>query len=273
MDNAEYQEMPCVSSHWLKAMLDSPADCWRKYLDPQRPQQPPTASLRLGTLVHCLTLTPRQFEREFLVADYERRSQAGKLRYAALTATGKTVIKPAELDHAHALVAALQAHPEARRLLRGGKKERTILQPRARGLLPLKARLDIHHETRRGVVELKTTFDLQRFSASLERYRYPLSAAFYRDISRSTSVEFVVVQTRAPYAVETFAMSREQLQQGREQWQTALERFDACWLENHWPEAEKLPAPTEDDDPLLMNFMPRNPNRQRFDLPLGELTL
>jgi len=254
-------------------MLESPADCWRKYLDPQRPAQQKTEALRLGTLVHCLTLTPRQFEREFLVADYERRSQAGKLRYAALTATGKTVIKPAELDHARAIVAALQAHPEARRLLRGGKKERTILQPRARGLLPLKARLDIHHETRRGVVELKTTFDLQRFSASLERYHYPLSAAFYRDLSRSTSVEFVVVQTREPYEVTTFAMSRAQLQQGREQWQTALERFDACWLENHWPEAEKLPTPAEDDDPLLMNFMPRNPNRQRFDLPLGELAL
>lgn len=273
MDNNNYQDLPGISSHWLKAMLDSPADCWRKYLDPQRPQQPPTDSLRLGTLVHCLALTPKQLEREFLVTDYERRSRAGKVCYAALAATGLTVIKPAELEHARALVAALKAHPSARKLLYGGKKERTIIQPRPRGLLPLKARLDIHHETRRGVVELKTTFDMKHFAARIERYRYPLSAAYYRDISRSTTVEFVVVQTREPYAVETFAMSREQLQQGREQWQTALERFDACWLKNHWPEAEKLPAPVEDDDPLLMNFMPRNPNRQRFDLPLGELAL
>ena len=77
MDNEEYQDLPCVSSHWLKAMLESPADCWRKYLDPQRPTQQKTEALRLGTLVHCLALTPRQFEREFLVADYERRSSAG----------------------------------------------------------------------------------------------------------------------------------------------------------------------------------------------------
>lgn len=271
MDNHEYQNLPGISSHWLKTMLDSPADCWRKYLDPYRSAPAPTDSLRLGTLVHCLALTPSQFAREFLVADYERRSNAGKARYAALSATGLTVIKPAELEKARAIVAALHAHNDARRLLRGGKKERLIIQPRLHGVLPLKARLDIHQETRREVVELKTTYDLPRFSASLERYRYPLSAAFYRDISRSHAVQFVVVQTREPYAVETFTMTREQLQEGREQWQTALERFDECWLKNEWPEAE--PAPAEDDDPLMLPALAALTARSRFDLPLGELTL
>ena len=273
MNNHDYQDLPAISSHWLIAMLDSPAACWRKYLDPHRPAPAPTDSLRLGTLVHGLALTPRQLEKEFLVADYERRSHAGKAHYAALAATGLTVIKPAELDKARAIVAALHAHNDAKRLLRGGKKERLIIQPRLHGVLPLKARLDIHQETRREVVELKTTYDLQRFSASLERYRYPLSAAFYRDISQSRSVQFVVVQTREPYAVETFAMTREQLQEGREQWQTALERFDACWLENHWPEAEKLPAPAEDDDPLMLPALAAPTARPRFEIPVGELTL
>ena len=271
MNNTEYQDLPGISSHWLKAMLESPAACWRKYLDPQRLATAPTDSLRLGTLVHCLALTPSQFEREFLVADYERRSHAGKARYAALSATGLTVIKPAELDKARAIVAALHAHPDARHLLRGGKKERLIIQPRPRGLLPLKARLDVHQETRREVVELKTTRDLDRFSASIEQYHYPLSAAFYRDMSQSRTVQFVVVQTREPYPVETFAMSREQLQQGTEQWQTALERFDECWLKNEWPDAE--PAPAEDDDPLMLPALAAPTARPRFDLPLGELAL
>lgn len=273
MHNDEYQDLPGISSHWLKAMLDSPAACWRKYLDPHRSAPAPTDSLRLGTLVHGLALTPSQFEREFFVADYERRSHAGKARYAALSATGLTVIKPAELEKARAIVAALHAHPDAKRLLRGGKKERLILQPRLRGLLPLKARLDIHQETRREVVELKTTHDLERFSASLERYRYPLSAAFYRDISQSRSVQFVVVQTREPYAVETFTMTREQLQEGREQFTTALQRFDACWLKNEWPETE--PVTDLDDDPLMMPmpFMMATTSKQRLELPVGELAL
>lgn len=64
--------------------------------------------------------------------------------YAELVATGLTPIKPAELDKARAIAAALQASPEARKWLRHGKKERTIIQPRQPGLLPLKARLDVH---------------------------------------------------------------------------------------------------------------------------------
>ena len=223
-------------------------------------------------LVHCLALTPRQLEREFVVADYERRSRAGKIRYAALAATGLTVIRPTELEKARALVAALHADPAARKLLRGGKKERTIIQPRARGWLPLKARLDIHHESKRQVVELKTTYSLHAVEAALERYRYPLSAAFYRDLSKSLSVIFVFVQSREPFEVLVLPMARPQLQAGRVQWQSALTRFDECWKTNQWPDGK--PTAEDDDDPLLLPFLPaatRSP--RRFELPVGELAL
>ena len=198
MNNHDYQDLPGISSHWLIAMLDSPAACWRKYLDPQRPAEEPTDAMRFGTLVHCLALTPRQLEREFLVADYERRSLAGRQAYAKLAASGLTIVKPAELDQARAIVAALQADADARKLLRGGKKERTIIRPRARGLLPLKARLDVHQESRRQVIELKTTWNIAAAEAAMTRYRYELSGAFYRDLVRGQSVIFIFVQTREP---------------------------------------------------------------------------
>ena len=160
MNNHDYQNLLAISSHWLIEMLNSPAACWRKYLDPQRPAQEPTAAMRLGTLVHCLALTPDQFAKTFLVADYERRSIAGKARYAQLSETSLTPIKRAELDQALAIVDALHAKPAVRKLLQRSKKERTVIQPRKRGLLPLKARLDLHHEAKRQVVELKTTWNL-----------------------------------------------------------------------------------------------------------------
>lgn len=268
MNNTEYQDILGISSHWLIAMLQSPTACWRKYLDPQRPAEEPTDALRLGTLVHCLALTPRQFAREFIVADYERRSLAGRRAYADLAATGLTVIRPAELDKARALVAVLRADPDARKLLRGGQKERTIIRPRAGGLLPLKARLDVHQESHRQVIELKTTWNLAAAQATMERYRYPLSAAFYRDLVRGQSVVFVFVQTREPYEVLVMPMTRTQLQDGEMQWRTALEMFDTCWRLNQWPELEPA-AP--DDDPLMMDFIPAT--RPRFELPVGELAL
>ena len=158
-------------------------------------------------------------------------------------------------------------------MLRGGKKERTIIQSRARGLLPLKARLDIHQEARRQVVELKTTYSIRAVETALERYRYPLSAAFYQDLVKGLSVILVFVQTRAPLEVAVIPLDNTQLQEGRAQWQAALRLFDACWQANAWPEADPIAA--EDDDPLLLNVLPAKAtaNRRRFAVPLGELTL
>lgn len=271
MNNHDYQNLPAISSHWLIEMLHSPAACWRKYLDPQRPQQKQTDSMRFGTLVHCLALTPEQFAKNFIVADYERRSIAGKARYAQLSETGLIPIKRAELDHALAIVAALHTKPAVRKLLQSSKKERTVIQPRQHGLLPLKARLDLHHEAKRQVTELKTTYSIRAVETAMERYRYPLSAAFYRDLVGGQSVVFVFVETTPPHEVMVIPMERQQLQAGREQWQTALARFDACWQANDWPEAE---PDTPDDDPLMMDFVPpRAANRPRFELPVGELAL
>ena len=221
--------------------------------------------------MHSLALTPNQLDQEFIVADYERRSIAGKARYTELQAYGLPIIKPAELDKTRAVVAALKANPDARKLLHSGNKERTIIQPRQSGLLPLKARLDIHHEAKRQVVELKTTWNLAAAQATMERYRYPLSAAFYRDLVRGQSVVFVFVQTREPFDVAVIPMEHQQLQAGREQWQTALVHFDQCWQANEWPEAE--PAAL-DGDSLMINLIPAKvATRQHFGLPVGELAL
>lgn len=271
MNNADYQDMPCISSHWLIDMLQSPAHCYRRHLDPARTIEAPSDALRLGTLVHCLALTPRQFEREFRLIREDRRSRTGRAEWEWTQAQGWTPIRPAELDHAHAIVSALKANKTAHRLLTHGKKERTIIQPRAQGLLPLKARLDVHHEAQRHVIELKTTWNLLAMVTAWEKYRYALSAAFYRDMARSQRVTFVFVETSAPYNIAIEAISKEDLQDGERQWRTALERFDTCWTLNQWPEMER-PAIT-DDDPLLLPGTPMfHRAGPRFDLPVGELT-
>lgn len=265
MNNHDYQTLPAISSHWLKNLLDhGPADCYRQHLEPQAPStESPSAPLRLGTLVHCLALTPHWFESEFIVADYERRSKPGKERYAELMATGLTPIKPDEFERAKAIVAALKAHPDARKLLRGGKKERVIIQPRPSGLLPLKARLDVHREAQRLVVELKTIHSLHTLDMAIDRYRYLLSAAFYQQLVKALSVVFIFVQSSVPYEIIILELSRQQLKSGYEQWQSALQQFDECWLNNHWPDA-----------PLDL-IPPLNTYRSshRLEMPVGELAL
>ena len=77
------------------------------------------------------------------------------------------------------------------------------------------------------------------------------------------------VQTREPYEVAVLDLDKAQLHAGREQWQSALARFDRCWAANEWPEAEPV-AP--DDDPLMVPFNPV-PTSRRLEIPVGELAL
>ena len=267
MNNRDYQSIVCISSHWLISMLNSPADCWRKYIDPNRPAQTVTDSMKFGTLIHCLILTPKQFEKEFLIADVQRRSLSDKARYAELSATGKILISPSQYEKAQAIVAVLKSDSEAFKLLRYGSKEKTIIQPRHGELLPLKARLDVLNQTKHLVVELKTIYSIQAVETAIERYRYYLSASFYQDISKSKTVNFVFVKTAEPFEVQILEITKEQLQKGREQYQMALKLFDQCWQSNDWPEAETT-SKSEDELYIHPYFIPR-----KYDLPVGELTL
>lgn len=273
MNNTDYQDMPCISSHWLIDMLTSPAHCWRRHLDPYRVIDGATDAIRMGTLVHNLALTPGQFDKEIRVLDVNRMTRVGRAEWNWTLAQGWTPVTPKELDKARAIVAALKADKTANRLLTYGRKERTIIQPRPAGLLPLKARIDVHHEARRHVVELKTTWNLDGIEHAMKKYRYPLSAAFYRDMVRGQHMTFVFVQSTAPHKLAIFDLSRSDLQDGEMMYSAALDMFDACWKHNEWPDLDSH-APAEDDDPLMLPDTPTfHRGGPRFDMPVGELAL
>lgn len=118
-----------------------------------------------------------------------------------------------------------------------------------------------------------------RIGQTINKYHYLLSAAFYRYISKSDNVTFVFVQTAEPFTVEIFEPTALQLDEAAELMDAALNRFDACWRANDWPddlslskvEAEPM---DDDDDPLMMPFAKiAAPCRQRYELPVGELAL
>ena len=280
MNNAAYQRLRAVSASWLKDLLDSPATCYQKHLAPEREPETQTPEMRMGSLVHCMALTPLELPKEFIVNTQEQRSAAGKARAAKLAAHGKTVVTTREFARASEIVAALKAHPEARSLLGNGRPERVIIQERGADWLPLKARLDVHDERRQRVVELKTIHDLHAIEGTIRQFHYLLGAAFYRELADAREAVFVFVQSTPPFPVEVIPVHPEDLERGRAQWQSALARFDECWKTRQWPDAE--PDATDDlamdlwgmtaaGEDRLRSFSNRSQNRS--DLPVGELEL
>jgi hypothetical protein len=280
MNGADYLKLQAVSASWLKDLLDSPATCYQKHLAPEREPETQTPEMRMGSLVHCMALTPLELPKEFIVNTQEQRSAAGKARAARLAAHGKTVVTTREFARASEIVAALKAHPEAWTLLRDGRPEQVIIQERGADWLPLKARLDVHDERRRRVVELKTIHDLLAIEGTIRQFHYLLGAAFYRELADAREAVFVFVQSTPPFPVEVIPVHPEDLERGRAQWQSALARFDECWKTQQWPDAE--PDATDDlamdlwgmtaaGEDRLRSFSSRSQNRS--DLPVGELEL
>jgi hypothetical protein len=236
MNNRDYQSLFCISSHWLISILESPANCWRKYIDPNKPFQETTDSMRFGTLVHLLMLTPNMFDNEIIVCDYDRRTLAGKEKYKSLLMTGKTIIKPAELQKAQAIVDVINNNPEAKKLLRFGSKEKTIIKHRNPGMLPLKARVDVLNKKQQLVVELKTIYYIGAIDYAISEYKYLLSAAFYNNITATNNFKFVFVQTTEPYGVVIKEITDDDMEIGQDQLNKSLTLFDSCWAKNYWPE-------------------------------------
>ncbi len=268
-----YFKMPGVSSHALIEMTRSPLHCWAKYLDPAREDEEPTAAMRFGTLVHALTLTPDTFADEFVLADaINRRTHQGKADHAALVASGKLVVSRAEYAAALEIVKAIRRHPVAGTLFKTGEPEKVIAVERESPLWPLKGRLD-WLAPQPAIVELKTATDASKmgFLRAVHRHGYHLSAAYYRMLASvatgmpeaSIPHTFVVAETQYPYAVAVYPTAERVLAEGRALWETALTRFDACWVANDWPS-----YPVESLEPVAAMV-----GRPRFEIEAGALEL
>jgi exodeoxyribonuclease VIII len=218
--------------------------------------------MRFGTLVHCLVLAPETFADEFALAgSINRRTNAGKADYAALVATGKQIVTGEEYRTALEIVRAIRRHPVAGGLFKGGEPEKILAVEREPHRLPLKGRPD-WLAPQPAIVELKTATDASRegFLRAVYRHGYHLSAAYYRMlVGRATgtpeaaiSHTFVVVETERPYAVAVYPTSERLLAEGRKLWETALARFDECWINRDWPS-----YPVETLDPATASGGPR----------------
>lgn len=84
----------------LKEFAKSP----RHYLDYiLKPKTPPTDAMKMGSMIHCMLLTPELFNDEFAIApEINKRTNAGKEEWAQFTAmhADKTVVTNEDYEHA-----------------------------------------------------------------------------------------------------------------------------------------------------------------------------
>lgn len=207
-----------------------------------------TAALRLGTAIHCATLEPERFAREYVAQpDFgDGRTKAAKEAKAAWEAErnpAAIVLDPDEHALAVRCAGAVREHPAARDLLRGGLVEEVLTWTDEETGVACKGRLD--YLTPGWVLDLKSmrAETIGAFAREVAGRLYHGQITFYLDgaiaskrVDASSSQAFLLgVQTVEPYDVIPARIMPEDMERGRALYRGLLRRYAECRAAGWYP--------------------------------------
>lgn len=254
MRNSDYHALDkYASSTRLKHIYaTSPAHYKAKYLDNPQPSKQ-TEAMTLGSLVHCLVLTPHEYASEFFILpEINMRTNDGKAEYAALVAAnaGKIAIDEELLEKARAMTKSVLSHPKAK-LLDVGRKEAAFFWQCPFSGLRFKAKLD--QSSSQYFVEFKTTVNAspEIFAKQAFNLNYDLSLNHYREGLRmvmdvSPPAYLIAVESSAPHVCQFYKAGDELFETGKAKWLQAVTRLESSMKTGVWSayHAEQDEIPT-----------------------------
>jgi len=221
----------------------SPAHFKAKYIDPQAEQKEPTSAMILGTLVHCLLLTPAEYQKEFLILpELNLRTNEGKEKKAELLAANpnKVLITDEQLSIAGAMCESARSNPQVKPLLESGHKEASFFWTCPFSGLNFKAKCD--SASSKQLIELKTTSDAgpENFARHAYNMNYDLSLIHYRQGIRTIMdvkppAYFIVIESEAPYVTQVYKASDAMLETGHAKWLEAVTKLANGMQKQEWP--------------------------------------
>ncbi|MBA3546306.1 MAG: PD-(D/E)XK nuclease-like domain-containing protein [Planctomycetes bacterium] len=150
---------------------------------------------------------------------------------------GRPVVSTDTAALCDAVSNAVHGHAQARDLLADG-----IAEGVARcdyGGVSSQVRIDWMHPGR-GIIDLKSTDNLDWFEIEVRNFGYVHQQAFYRGVigaiaNRDVPVHLIAVEKREPYRVGVWQISSNSLQAAERDNLAAIERLQACRATDRWP--------------------------------------
>lgn len=241
-DEIDYEAINAVNQSTLKRIAKSPLH----YQHRLEHELPSTVPMRLGSVAHTAILEPDRLARDYAVwnPDGKKPDFRGKdfEEFAALAVmSGKRVIKPAEIEAAHRMAAAVQRNQLARRYLARGQAEPILVWIDEATGIACKARLDwISTSVADVMAELKTAADVAPFAfeSAFARNGYDVQTAFYCDgykaaTGRELYPKCIAVESSAPHDVIVYDLA-EVVDVGRELYREMLATLAECRRTGLW---------------------------------------
>jgi exodeoxyribonuclease VIII len=243
------------SSTALKYMSSkSPAHFKSLYIDRDVEKKDATPAMVLGSLVHCMVLTPDEFQNEFFIMpDLNFRTNEGKAAREEILArnVGKQSVTDEMVSQAHRMRESVFNNTRAAELLEGLTREAAFFWTCPFTQLNFKAKIDACGATR--MIELKTTRDASPafFQRHSDNMNYDLSIIHYRQalahvMGCEPPVHIIAVEDKPPYACIVYDVQDDMLNVGHEKWLAAVSKLEAGIKRGEWPNY----APTGESLPL-----------------------
>jgi hypothetical protein len=207
-DPTAYDGAGAVSFSWLKRWEEDEDVFHRRFVRGEKPDQEPeeTKALRIGTAGHCLVLEgPTVFAERYVVqpATYPGIDKGTKLpiekpwnKNAKVCqmwedAQERDVVSASEFALLSRMRAAVEANPEAMRILEGARCELAIRIASKLGF-DRQGRLDLLNLILGVIGDVKTIESLADRERDIERRRYYAQLAYYDDLAREefTAIDF-----------------------------------------------------------------------------------
>ncbi|MEB4614034.1 PD-(D/E)XK nuclease-like domain-containing protein [Leucobacter sp. M11] len=228
-----------LSSTGAKLLLDSPAKFKHSFLDSNRVHK---KAWDLGTVVHAKVLGVGWEVRELDFENY--RTKAAQEARDETREAGLVPMLKHELAGAYAVAEAVLANPTARKLLEyESSPEVSVFSTCPETGVRLRARFDRLTDDRPLAIDLKTTAGsaaATEFARTIHNFGYDVQEAQYGDTllyatGRDVEMVFIVVETAAPFLVNTIMIPQVWREMGRAKSMEARRRFRHGIDTGEWP--------------------------------------
>lgn len=207
LTNAEYRAMEGLSASDIKALLANP------YKFKQGIKRPASIAQNIGSAVHSLILEPKNFERDFIVADFDRRTKSGKEQAEQAEASGKILLKPSEFETAQNVADSFkESYFYKENFIKDFGEAESSYFSEFEGV-KVKCRPDYFNLSKNIIIDLKTTSsdngaNPNEFLKAVANYGYYIQAQWYLNITGAKKFLFVALETSEPYCFAVYELDQ-----------------------------------------------------------------
>lgn len=274
LDEREYHaDLTTLSASGAKVLLG------------KRPPAQDSDALLFGRLVHTVILEPHKLDTYAVLnadvigvkvdgskSDNPKNTKAWKDALFAAERDGLTVIDGKTLAHAQALAAAIEAHPEAGRLLAAATETEVSAYADHPSGAPVRARIDLRLPTSLADIKTCRDADPENFDRVIHGFGYHISAANYIDVARANGLtvdtfDLICVEKDptpgGEYRVSVIEIHKDAIDKGRELMAEACDR----WLAN----GKRIDLPSYGDGRHVVDLPPWAYDNDFDDIQIGDV--